>query len=122
MTKFKSGDRVKAGFYWNLKEWEAHIVKPEGGLLPGGEDIKYVRLPLLAVLVLAPLMGAVYAFFLPFIGFAMVLAYLAGRLRRMFTTTPPAVEQRVRFGGPRIEKKAVPAAEARVEEQPRKAA
>jgi hypothetical protein len=99
MTKYRNGEQVKAGFYWNTKEWEAHIVKPEGGALPGGPEATYVRLPLLAVLVFAPLMGAVYAFFLPFIGFAMVLAYLAGRIRRMFTTTPPAVEQRAGIGG-----------------------
>jgi hypothetical protein len=29
----------------------------------------------------------------------MVLAYLAGRIRRMFTTTPPAVEQRAGIAG-----------------------
>jgi hypothetical protein len=120
MTRYKAGDNVKAGFYWNRAEWEAHIVRPEGGVLPGAEGTTYVRLPLLAVLVLAPIMGAAYAMFLPFIGFAMVAAYLTGRLRRVVTTTPPAAEQRVRFEAPREGKKA--AAEAGVAEQPRKAA
>jgi hypothetical protein len=114
MTKYRSGERVKAGFYWNTREWEAHIVKPEGGVLPGKPEAAYVRLPLLAVLVLAPLMGAVYAFFLPFIGFAMVLAYLAGRLRRMVTTTPPAVEQRAGVAGLRPEAKVKAAEEERL--------
>ena len=93
MLKCKGGDNVKAGFYWNIREWEAHIVPREGGPLPGAENTGYVRMPLLAVLMLAPLMGAAYAFFLPFIGFAMVLMYLAGRMRRLFTTTPPAADQ-----------------------------
>jgi hypothetical protein len=91
MTKYMGGEHVKAGFYWNFAEWNAHIAPPEGGPLPGKPDAAYVRLPLLAVLVLAPAMGALYAFFLPFIGFAMLVAYLAGRLRRP-ATTPPAVE------------------------------
>ena len=90
MLKYKGGDNVKAGFYWNTGEWEAQIVSREGGVLTGGTEAHYLRLPILAVLVLAPIMGGVYAFFLPFIGFAMVLAYLAGRLRRLFTTMPPA--------------------------------
>jgi hypothetical protein len=77
-----------------------------------------VRLPLLAVLVLAPIMGAVYAFFLPFIGFAMVLGYLAGRVRRPVTTTPPAVEHRA----PAPMVAGAPAAERPVEETWRKAA
>jgi hypothetical protein len=93
MLKGKGGDRVPAGFYWNAREWEAQVVPREGAVLNGGGETMYVRLPLWALLVLAPLMGAAFAMFLPFIGFAMVLMYLAGRLRRMFSTTPPAAEQ-----------------------------
>jgi hypothetical protein len=91
-NKFSGGDSVRFGFYWNLREWSAQIVPKEGGVLEGTNSVVYLRLPLLALLVLAPLMGAVYAFFLPFIGFAMVLMYLAGRLRSLVTTTPPASE------------------------------
>ncbi|HEX6974140.1 MAG TPA: hypothetical protein VF147_07055 [Vicinamibacterales bacterium] len=90
-NKFRGGESVRFGFYWNLKEWEAQIVPKEGGELKGDADMVYVRLPLLAVLFLAPLMGALYAFFLPFIGIAMFLMYLAGKLRGLFRTTPPAV-------------------------------
>ena len=90
MLKGNGGDRVPAGFYWNAREWEAQVVPKEGGVLTGAAENPYIRMPLPAVLVLAPLMGAVYAFFLPFIGFAMVMMYLAGRLRRVFTTSPPA--------------------------------
>ena len=90
-NKFHGGENVRFGFYWNLKEWEAQIVPKEGAELKGDADMAYVRLPLLAVLFLAPLMGALYAFFLPFIGIAMFMMYLAGRLRGLFRTTPPAV-------------------------------
>ncbi len=90
-NKYFGGDNVRFGFYWNVKEWEAQIVPKEGGELKGASDMAYVRLPLLAVLTLAPLMGALYAFFLPFIGIAMVLTFLVGRLRGVFKTTPPAV-------------------------------
>ncbi|OFW04799.1 MAG: hypothetical protein A3H96_10315 [Acidobacteria bacterium RIFCSPLOWO2_02_FULL_67_36] len=90
--KFHGGDEVRFGFYWNVREWEAQIVPREGGELKGRADVTYVRLPLLALLVLAPIMGGVYAIFLPFIGIAMVLMYLAGRLRSFFKTTPPAVD------------------------------
>jgi hypothetical protein len=92
MLKNKSGDTVGFGFYWNTREWNAQIVPKEGGVLEGVPETTFVRLPLLAVLALAPLMGAVYAFFLPFIGIAMVMMYLAGRLRAAFKRTPPAAE------------------------------
>jgi hypothetical protein len=88
--RYAGGDVVKAGFYWNLREWEANIIPREGGVLKGAEEARYARVPLPVLLVVAPLMGAAYAMFLPFIGFAMVAMFLAGRLKALFTTTPPA--------------------------------
>jgi hypothetical protein len=91
--KHVGGDTVKFGFYWNLGEWEAQIVPAAGGELKGTATDRYLRLPLLALLVIAPLMGAAYAFFLPFIGFAMVAVYLMKRVRgEVTTTTPPAID------------------------------
>ncbi len=90
--RFTGGEHVKAGFYWNLREWEANIIPREGGPLKGAEEARYLRVPLPVLLFVAPLMGAAYAMFLPFIGFAMVAMYLAGLVKRLFTTTPPAKE------------------------------
>jgi hypothetical protein len=100
-NKYTGGDNVRFGFYWNLREWSAQIVPKEGGTLEGTNSVVYLRLPLVALLLLAPLMGAAYAFFLPFIGFAMVLMYLAGKLRTLVTTTPPASEA---TGGGNVQK------------------
>ena len=92
MLKHKGGDTVKAGFYWNVREWAATIVPPEGGALPGEETTTYLRTPLPALLVLAPAMGAIFAIFLPFIGLAMLAGFLTGRLKRSGKHTPPALE------------------------------
>ena len=89
---YAGGDKVKYGFYWNVREWEAQVVPKEGGTLAGTSDVRYVRMPLFVLLVVAPIMGAIYAFFLPFIGFAMLAMFLVGRLRRMISGTPPAVD------------------------------
>ena len=94
MQKHKSGERVGRGFYWNVKRWEAQPVSSAGGVLTGQPGDTHIRVPLLVVLVLAPLMGAAYAIFLPFIGFAMVAMYLGGLLKRNVTGTPPATEAR----------------------------
>ena len=77
MTKRMGGTAAKSGFYWNLGKWEMTVVPKQGGTLPGGIADKYIKVPILALLVLAPLMGAVYAMFLPFIGFAMLFGFLA---------------------------------------------
>lgn len=85
-TKRSGGDTVKAGFYWHLREWEAQVVSGDGGTLKGESTARFVRVPLLMVLLLAPLMGLVYAMFLPFIGIAMVVMHLAGRVRRAYAS------------------------------------
>ncbi len=76
MTKRIGGNEVKAGFYWNLAKWELVTLSGNGGTLPGNADDRYIKVPMLAFLFIAPVMGGLYAFFLPFIGFAMLFAFL----------------------------------------------
>jgi len=71
------GTAAKGGFYWNLGKWELTMIPKQGGILPGTVSDRYVRVPVVGLLVLAPMMGAVYAFFLPFIGFAMLFGFMA---------------------------------------------
>ena len=52
------------------------MVPRQGGMLPGDANEKYLKVPVVALLVIAPLMGAVYAMFLPFIGFALLFTFL----------------------------------------------
>lgn len=87
---YHGGDQVRFGFYWNMAEWEVQIVPKEGGVLKGAAAARYMRMPLLLLLIIAPLMGAAYAIFLPFIGIAMMVTYLGGRLGRLFTGAPVA--------------------------------
>lgn len=77
MTKRTGGNDVKAGFYWNLKKWEMVTLSGQGGTLPGKVDDQYIKVPMVAFLFVAPVMGGLYAFFLPFIGFAMLATFLA---------------------------------------------
>lgn len=104
--KRRGGEAVKFGFYWNVAEWQAQIVPAAGGTLNGDEGSKYLRLPLLALLVVAPLMGAAYAMFLPFIGFAMVAMFLMGRLKAPQTRMdPPAADAAGKVAAPKAEKR-----------------
>jgi hypothetical protein len=76
MTKRIGGTAAKSGFYWNLGKWEMTMVPKQGGILPGSASERYLKVPVVALLVLAPMMGAVYAMFLPFIGFALLFTFL----------------------------------------------
>ena len=80
MTKHTGGNTVKAGFYWNLGKWEMVTLSGIGGTLPGTSDQRYLKVPIVAFLFVAPVMGGLYAFFLPFIGFAMLFAFLGRKV------------------------------------------
>jgi hypothetical protein len=75
MRTYDGGTTVKSGFYWDLRAWSLVTRSGKGGVLPGGPDRRYVKVPIPMLLLLAPVMGGLYVMFLPFIGFAMVIAY-----------------------------------------------
>ena len=56
------------------------VLPPVGAesTLPGGKDERFVHVPLPVLFLVAPVMGGLFAIFLPFIGFAMTF-YGAGK-------------------------------------------
>ena len=77
MASHRGGETARAGFYWSPGEWRMVTIEKEGARLPGPAEERFVRLPTVAMLVLAPVMGGLFVMFLPFIGFAIVARYLA---------------------------------------------
>jgi hypothetical protein len=102
MTRYNGNQQAKAGFYFNLDTWHVVTLSGEGGLLPGTTDTRYMRLPLPVLLVGAPLMGAAFAMFLPFIGIALVIDFLGkrawGLAREAAHGTMVAIGPRTRTG------------------------
>ena len=76
MRQHEGGDKVPGGFYWKQNNWEIEVVKGDEGTLPGDADTTYVRIPTLAMLLGAPVMGGLFVVFLPFLGFAMLANHL----------------------------------------------
>ncbi len=74
MKRYNGGNKVEGGYYFNLGNWEIVTMK-DPGVLPEGE---YIRAPMPALLIVAPVLGFGFALFLPFIGFAMAF-YAAGK-------------------------------------------
>ncbi len=64
MAKYSGGDSVGAGMYWNLKGMNVVGLKTEG-ILPGGEELIYRRLPFFLLFLLMVALGGVYILFLP---------------------------------------------------------
>ena len=71
MTRYYGNQRVQPGIYFCPKELSFKSMD-EDGRLPGSGDRYYWRVPALALLVAAPLIGLAYVIFLPLIGFMML--------------------------------------------------
>ena len=76
MARHQGGDKVNAGFYLDLESWQVTTLSGNGGTLPGKTEAQYLRVPLPVLLAMAPMMGAAFAVFLPFIGIAVVADFV----------------------------------------------
>lgn len=68
----KGGERARKGNYWNFTNGE-RIRLEEDGRLPGDSSVTYLKFHPAAILIAGPVLGILYAAFLPFIGIAMLL-------------------------------------------------
>jgi hypothetical protein len=76
MLRHHGGDKVGKGTYWNLTNLERVDIMDEG-ILPGNGKKAFYRMPAAAIIIAAPVIGLVYAAFLPFIGIAMLVKLVA---------------------------------------------
>jgi hypothetical protein len=109
-----AGTMVKGGFYFNRDKLDLIAVSGKEGMLPGADGQRYLRIPVLAVILLAPVLGGLFVMFMPFIGFALVFQHL-GRLMvsgakragrgLLFVVTPTWRPGEAYFAGKEGEKK-----------------
>jgi hypothetical protein len=76
MATYKGGTKVNHGFYWSVQAWDMVMAPSEGCLLPGDLKRSYTRIPTFLFLLMAPVMGAFYVFFLPVVGFALLFKHV----------------------------------------------
>ncbi len=72
MARHVGGTPVQSGYYWHLRHWSITPVPKPGGMLPGGAQDRFLKVPTLAVLMLMPILGGLFVVFLPVIGFVLV--------------------------------------------------
>ena len=95
----KGGHKVAAGTYWNLANGNRVNMEQEG-VLPGDGKARYLKAPVAVMLMAAPVIGLVFAVFLPFIGIAMTLNLIG---RKLIASAASAAAGSVSFGWRPIE-------------------
>lgn len=76
---YKGGETAKKGTYWNIRSGERVNVQQEQ-VLPGDAKTTYLKGHPIVILLSAPVLGMVYAVFLPFIGIAMAISLVGTKL------------------------------------------
>ena len=76
---YKAGERAKGGNYWNFSNGERISLDSEG-VLPGDSKTTYLKAHPVVILAAGPVLGLLYAAFLPFIGIAMLLKVAATKV------------------------------------------
>ncbi len=74
MTRYHGGEEVRSGFYWHPGRWEIIPVGKKGAVLPGTEEVRYVKIPVVLLIAMGPLLGGLYMIFLPLSGFVMLFS------------------------------------------------
>lgn len=77
LRKYRAGETVKKGTYWNFSNGQRVSVDREGVLTGDGA---FYKMSPAGVLVLGPILGLVYAVFLPFIGIAMLVKLVGEKI------------------------------------------
>ncbi len=75
----KGGQKAVAGTYWNMADGSRIDMAAEG-ILPGGGEATSIKAPSAMVLAAGPVLGLVFAVFLPFIGIAMAAMLLVRKV------------------------------------------
>ena len=79
MTKFESNATVKSGYYFNPVTMSVVPVQRDGERLPN-EKGSWIAIPTFAALAIVPLLGSLFAFFLPAIGFILTAQAVVGKV------------------------------------------
>jgi len=78
-VRHRGGEEVGKGNYWNFSTGERVSLDKEG-VLPGNAGTIYYKANPALILVAGPVLGLIYAAFLPFIGIAMVMRLAFSKL------------------------------------------
>jgi hypothetical protein len=83
MKRYQKGDKVRPGFYLNLKTGEYVHLDKWYPVLPEKMDGDYIRIPAALVAVTVPLAGLAYVIYVPLAAFVGLLAFTGIRTKRM---------------------------------------
>jgi len=101
MFTWKGEQKAGPGTYWDMETGERVDLKEED-ILPGEKTTKYIKASSGVMLLFGPVLGLIYAIFLPLVGIVMTIHFagmkIAGAGKRAIRGMADAVVQSAFFG------------------------
>ena len=79
MLKYKAGQKVGKGTYWNISDGTRVDITDEG-TLPGDGTVRYTKFPSGVMLIAGPVIGLFYVIAMPFMAVGTILTMVGGKL------------------------------------------
>jgi hypothetical protein len=80
MRRYIGSEKSPNGVYLNLSRGEFIQVTEAAQVLPGGREVRYIKVPSVLAMVTGPFSGLIFILFLPFIGIAGFIIFLGYKL------------------------------------------
>ncbi|HTG01344.1 MAG TPA: hypothetical protein VK654_12265 [Nitrospirota bacterium] len=79
MLLWKGEQKAGPGTYWNMNTGE-RVELEKDDVLPGDSATGFIKAPSSVMLLSGPLLGVMYAMFLPLVGIIMTISFLAKKI------------------------------------------
>jgi hypothetical protein len=79
MLTWKGEQKAGPGTYWDIQTGERVVMEGQD-ILPGESSTRYIKAPSAVMLLFGPVLGLVYAIFLPFAGIAMTIGFVGKKI------------------------------------------
>ena len=77
MKRYNGKETVPRGVYLNLSTWELIQLYGDTRVLPGGSEVKFIKVPAPLAVLGGPFAGLFFIIFLPFAGIIGILSFIA---------------------------------------------
>ena len=84
--RFHGGSAAPAGYYLNASRWAVEPLARDGDRLPPGPG-EWRRIPMIAALLLVPILGVTFLMFMPLAGFLVLGQHLCKKTKARFVRT-----------------------------------
>ena len=80
MKTYRGTEQGPDGVYLNLSTGEFTQLHEKPRVLPGSNEVKYIKVPSVLAIIISPLVGLAFIIFLPFVGIAGIVGFLGYKL------------------------------------------